>query len=218
MRARRRWWGVVLESAALRSRIALAWLFVALPSLALAQAASTSASPAPAAGESSTATEPELKPGIPGLKMTDVRDHKHLWREINELQSWERSNRISVAEYRGKTIEKTAQFLGFAGADAENFNGTARRAVAAVREAFERTRRSDADPSNPDPQYDAAIHAAVEQLTDLLKSEPRHELFRPDCTKWLLRLAFGPKESKEAQEAKTPPPAETGPKPSPIGR
>ena len=70
-------------------------------------------------------TEPEFKPGIPGMKMVDVRDHKFLWREIKELQSWERSDRISVAEYRSKVIEKTAHFLELDGTTADEFATTA---------------------------------------------------------------------------------------------
>jgi hypothetical protein len=149
-----------------------------------------------------TAQAPELKPGIPGLKMVDVRDHKHLWREIEELQTWERGDRISVAEYRGKVIEKTVQFLGFEEASAKGFTTAAAEAVAGLRESFRAGRRADVDPAEAQALLDSGLTTAVTRVTSLLRKEPRHELFAPDCKKWLLRLAFGPSEAKEAKEAK----------------
>lgn len=143
---------------------------------------------------------PELKPGIAGLTMADVRDHKHLWREIEELQVWEHGDRISVAEYRTKVIEKTAQFLGFQGAAAEGFTKAASGAVASLREAFRDSRRAEVDPVEGQALLDSGLAAAVAQVAAHLRKEPRHELFAPDCKKWLLRLAFSPSEAKEARE------------------
>jgi hypothetical protein len=145
---------------------------------------------------------PELKPGIPGLKMADVRDHKHLWREIEELQAWENGDRISVAEYRSKVMEKTAQFLGFEGAAADGLTQAAAAAVAGLRESFHASRRTDLDPAGAQALFDSGLATAVTRVTSLLRKEPRHELFAPDCKKWLLRLAFGPSEAKEAREAR----------------
>ena len=156
-----------------------------------------------AAQEASQALE--LKPGIPGLKMADVRDHKHLWREIEELQVWEHGDRISVAEYRGKVIEKTAQFLGFEGAAAEGFTNAATQAVAGLRESFRASRQAGLDPAAAQEAFDSGLATAETRLTSLLRKEPRHDLFAPDCKKWLLRLAFGPSEAKEAREAKEAP-------------
>lgn len=154
------------------------------------------------AAQEPTPKAPELKPGVPGLKMADVREHSHLWREIEELQTWERSERISVAEYRSKVIEKTAQFLGFEGAAAQELTAAAAGAVADVRESFRASRRADLDPAEGQAVLDAGLTAAVARVTAHLRKEPRHELFAPDCKKWLLKLAFGPSEAKEAKEAK----------------
>jgi hypothetical protein len=143
---------------------------------------------------------PEFKPGIPGLKMADVREHKHLWREIEELQSWERSERITVAEYRAKVIEKTTVFLGFGGDAATAFSTLAAQSVTGLREAFAAGRKTDIDPSRPDSEFAAELTATVERVTSKLSPEPRHQLFVPDVKKWLLRLAFGPSEAKEAKE------------------
>ncbi len=149
-----------------------------------------------------TAQAPELKPGIPGLKMVDVRDHKHLWREIEELQTWERSDRISVAEYRGKVVEKTVQYLGFEEAAAKDFTTAAAEEVAGLRESFRAGRGADVEPAEAQALLDSRLATAVTRVTSLLRKEPRHELFAPDCKKWLLRLAFGPSEAKETKEAK----------------
>ena len=148
------------------------------------------------------AETPELKPGIPGLKMVDVRDHKHLWREIEELQTWERGDRISVAEYRVKVIEKTAQFLGFEEAAAKEFTTAASAAVAGLRESFRSSRRSDLDPIGSQAVLDAGLAAAEKRVNAQLGDQPRHRLFAPDCKKWLLKLAFGPSEAKEEKEGK----------------
>lgn len=158
-------------------------------------------------------TAPELKPGISGLKMADVREHSHLWREIGELQTWERSERISVAEFRSKVIEKTAQFLGFEGDAAQEFTTAAAGAVAGVRDSFRASRQPDLDPVEGQAVLDAGLTEAVARVTARLRKEPRHELFAPDCKKWLLKMAFGPSEAKEAKEAKVAKAAE----PSPAG-
>jgi len=147
-------------------------------------------------------TEPEFKPGIPGMKMVDVRDHKFLWREIEELQSWERSDRISVAEYRSKVIEKTAHFLELDGTAANEFATTASEAVTTVRTSFRQRQPSGEDQSGIQGQFSIDLGAAATRIASLLQQEPRQKLFVPECKKWLLRLAFGPREAKEAREAK----------------
>ena len=48
--------------------------------------------------------------------------------------------------------------------------------------------------------FTADLEAAVGHLEAQMEGEPRHRLFAPDCKKWLLKLAFGPKEAKEARE------------------
>lgn len=142
-------------------------------------------------------TQPEFKPGIPGMRMVDVRDYKFLWYEINELQDWERTNRISVAEYRNKAIEKTVHFLELEGDSGETFTAAAAEAVANVRESFRKY-----PPVGEDRQFSSDLEAAVGGLNGLLGEAPRHQLFAPECKKWLLKLAFGPREAKEAKEAK----------------
>lgn len=156
----------------------------------------------PAEAKAASEAAPELTPGIPGLKMADVRDHRHLWREIEELQTGERADRISVAEYRSKVIEKTAQFLGFKGSAGQEFTTAAAGAVAGVRDSFRAGRRPEVDPAAGQALFDTGLDEAVARLTAQLRKEPRHELFAKDCKKWLLRLAFGPSEAKEAREAK----------------
>ena len=140
--------------------------------------------------------EPVFTPGIPGVRMEDVRDHRFLWREIEELQLWERRDRISVAEYRSKAIEKTSHFLGLDGAAADEFAASASEAVATVRESF-----FQEHPRGVENKFSSDLDAAATQVTSLLQEEPRHQLFAPECKKWLLKLAFGPGEAKEAREA-----------------
>ncbi|TMA44889.1 MAG: hypothetical protein E6J83_08355 [Deltaproteobacteria bacterium] len=135
--------------------------------------------------------EPEFSSGIPGLKMADVRDYKLLWREIEELQQWELGDRISVAEYRSKTIEKTADFLGLAGSAANRFTTVASDTLASIRESFFRRGRVDADPQVAEAEFYSGMRGGVTRVTSLLGEEPRHRLFAPDCKKWLLQLAFG---------------------------
>ena len=177
-----------------------------LTALLAAHGAGAAQGPAPAAppAEAKAASEaaPELTPGIPGLKMADVRDHRHLWREIEELQTWERADRISVAEYRSKVIEKTAQFLGFKGSAGQEFTTAAAGAVAGVRDSFHAGRRPEVDSAEGQAMFDTGLDEAVARLTAHLRKEPRHELFAKDVKKWLLKLAFGPSEAKEAREAK----------------
>lgn len=145
---------------------------------------------------------PVFNPGISGLKMVDVRDHKFLWREIAELQRWENSERISIAEFRSKVTEKTAHFLGFGGAEAAAFSTAARDAVAGVRESFQMMRQSGENPGGVGTRFSADLSAAVNHITLLLQDEPRHKLFAPECKKWLLKLAFGPNENKEDRQAR----------------
>ncbi len=153
---------------------------------------------APATAGLEAPGEPEFKPGIPGLKMADVRDHKHLWRELEELQSWEHGDRLSVAEYRSKAIEKTVQFLAFRSAAGAQFGSVAAEAVEAIRQAFQQ--RRSGEPGEMEKKFSQDLAATVERVTSLLGDEPRHRLFEPECKKWLLRLAFGPSEAKEAEE------------------
>ena len=153
---------------------------------------------APEAGAPARA-EPEFKPGIPGLKMVDVRDHKFLWREIDELQAWERGERITVAEYRSKAIEKTAHFLELEGAVADDFIAASAAAVDSVRKSFFE-RQANGETSGVEGGFSSELRAATLRLTSLLQEEPRHLLFAPGCKKWLLKLAFGPSEAKEKQE------------------
>ena len=145
--------------------------------------------------------EPEFEPGIPGLKMVDVRDHKFLWREIEELQIWERGDRITVAELRSKAIEKTAHFLELEGAEADEFITAAAEAVDGVRKSFRHRQPTGGETSGVAGQFSTDLGAATGRLTSLLQDEPRHRLFAPGCKKWLLKLAFGPREPKEAREA-----------------
>jgi len=165
-----------------------------VPAASLAEATRESASP----GEPvASGTEPIFKPGIPGVRMEDVRDHRFLWREIEELQLWERRDRISVAEYRSKAIEKTSQFLELGDSAADEFAVTASEAVTALRESFRQ-----GHPRSVDAPFSDDLAVAVTRVTSLLQEEPRHLLFAPDCKKWLLTLAFGPKESKESKESR----------------
>jgi hypothetical protein len=186
---------------ALAGCMAVVAAVILVPCWAGAEEARSSAQEAGPPGAKGSGAEPEFRPGIPGLKIVDVRDHKFLWREIEELQIWERGDRISIAEYRSKVIEKTAHFLGLGGAAADEFAAAASGAVATIRESFHQTRRVDGDLSAAEAQFSADMSAAVARISSLLKKEPRHQLFAPDCKKWLLRLAFGPKEAKEAREA-----------------
>lgn len=170
--------------------------------------ASDWAVPVPRSAEEAVAStpsgpEPEFEPGIPGLKMVDVRDHKFLWREIDELQIWERGDRITVAEYRSKAIEKTTHFLELEGAVADEFVAAAAVAVDSVRQSFfDRRQAGNGETSGLEIDFASKVQSAADRLTSLLEGEPRHQLFAPGAKKWLLKLAFGPKESKEARESK----------------
>ena len=137
-------------------------------------------------------------PGIPGIQMLDVRDYKFLWREIEELQSWERGDRLSVAEFRSKVVEKTTQFLELRGPEADAFSRVSSEAVASIRESFG-TRHGGPD-SAVGASFSSDLHVAVDRVGSLLGDAPRHQLFTPSCKKWLLKLAFGPSEAKEARE------------------
>ena len=154
-----------------------------------------------AAKAAAPATEPEFKPGIPDLTMDDVREYKHLWREFEELQVWERSDRLSVAEFRSKAIEKMAHYLGVEGAAADDFDAAAGAAIAAIRTSFKTRGEAAGQPGGMEARFSADLAAATASLTGVLDQErPRHQLFEPDGKKWLLKLAFGPKEAKEARE------------------
>lgn len=197
----RRWRGVLRIPAG--GWLALVSFLTLVPGRAEAQEAlkagpesvEVAAQPAPPA-------EPEFKPGIPGLKMVDVRDHKQLWRDIEELQVRESGHGISIAEYRRQAIDKTSLFLGLEGAAADRFMVGASEEVAKLREAFLRTRRADAETGPGADPFSADLAAAAARLGDLLGQKPRHQLFLPDGKKWLLRLAFGPREDREAKEVK----------------
>lgn len=152
------------------------------------------------AAKGDSSAEPVFRPGIPGVKMQDVRDYKFLWREIEQLQKWERGDRISVAEYRSKVIEKTAHFLEFSGAAVDEFAAAAAQAVAGVRESLQQMRRAGENPGDLDTRFSSDLRAAVSRVTSFLRDEPRHQLFAPECKKWLLKLAFGPREAKEDRE------------------
>ncbi len=180
--------------------IARAALLPALFLVPCGAGAEEARAPAPQAVE----TEPEFRPGIPSLKMVDVRDHKLLWRDIEELQVWERGDRISIAEYRTKVIEKTAHFLGLDGAAADGFTAAAAAAVAAVRESFLHHPPIGGESGDVDSRFSSDLAAAVTRVSSLLRQEPRHRLFAPGCKKWLLKLAFGPGEAKEARADRTP--------------
>ena len=161
--------------------------------------AGTERAASPAANAAS-GDEPEFRSGIPGLKMADVRDYKLLWREIEELQQWRRAGRISVAEYRSKVIEKTAHFLGLGGSAADQFAAVASEAVSTVRESFFRRGQVDADPRVAEAEFYSDMRGGVTRVTSLLGEEPKHRLFAPECKKWLLQLAFGSSEAREAQQ------------------
>lgn len=153
-----------------------------------------------AAGAS--ATEPELKPGIPGLKMADVRDHNHLWREIEELQGWEVGNRISIAEYRNKAIEKTGQFLGFEGEAATSFASASMATVLALRDASRASSNPEISAEESDKIYREGLASAESRMNALLTDQPRHQVFKPKVRLWLLRLALGPDNREEDRENK----------------
>lgn len=153
----------------------------------------------PALAQDERRDEPEFEPGIPGLKMVDVRDQKFLWREIDELQSWERGGRLTVAEFRGKAIEKTVHYLELRGAAAEAFTAAATEAVTSVRASFDR--RVGGPTGAREERLSADLGDATARLLSLLGDAPRHQLFAPEAKRWLLRLAFGPREAKEAREA-----------------
>ncbi|MEM7349251.1 MAG: hypothetical protein AAF657_00500 [Acidobacteriota bacterium] len=154
------------------------------------------AKPIVASVEKSSA-EPEFKAGIPRLKMVDVRDHKFLWREIAELQIWERGERLTVREFRSKAIEKTAHYLELEGAEADEFVAAASEAVVQVREAF----RANKPVVGNENRFAEELESVKTHLASLLQDRPRHHLFEPGFTKWLLKLALGPKAAKEAREA-----------------
>lgn len=143
----------------------------------------------------------ELEPGIPDLRMEDVRDHKFLWREIDELASWEHGDRITVAEYRSKVVEKTAHFLGLGVAAADELAAVATVEVAAIRAAFRDRPETGGATSGVEGRFSSDLAAATARVTALLGDEPRHQLFAPETKRWLLKLAFSPREAKERQES-----------------
>lgn len=148
------------------------------------------------------AAEPELKPGIPGLKMADVRDHNHLWRELQELQEWEVDNRLSIADFRTKSIEKTAQFLGFEGAEAERFSSVSMETLTSLRAASRASKDAKLSMVESEEIYKAGLDSAVVRMQGLLQDKPRHQVFEPKLKLWLLKLALGPSDAEEQREAK----------------
>ncbi len=192
-----------MRGAALAGRFAVVAAAILVPCGTGADEARSSAQEAGSPGaKGPPGEEPEFRSGIPGLKMVDVRDHKLLWREIEELQRWERADRISIAEYRSKVIEKTTHFLGLGGAAADKFAAAASEAVETVRESFLQGRRAGGEPSGAQSQFSSEMSGAVTRVVSFLQQKPRHQLFAPECKKWLLKLAFGPKEAKEAKQGK----------------
>lgn len=141
--------------------------------------------------------EPVFTPGIPGMTMKDVRDHKFLWHEIGELQNWEHDNRISIADYRNKAIEKTAHYLELDGKDNDKFVVTARETIAEVKQAIREN-----PPVNGNRVFESELNTAIAKMNSLLSDAPRHQLFEPEWKKWLLKLALGPNSRKEAKQAK----------------
>lgn len=152
-------------------------------------------------------SEPEFKPGIAGLRMEDVRDHKFLWREIDELQIWERGDRITVAEFRTKMIEKTTHFLELDGATADEFATAVTQAMANLRSSLQASRQGRTFDYYGDGWTDgedtvaADLRAAADLVASVLGDAPRHQLFVPHTEKWLLKLTLGPSRAKEAKEA-----------------
>lgn len=142
------------------------------------------------------AAEPEFKPGIPGMRMVDVRDHKFLWYEIEQLQDWERTDRISIADYRTKVIEKTVHYLQLDGDDGEEFISVTRETISELREAFRKH-----PPVYERKEFSSFLRASVARMNTLLGEAPRHQLFAPESKKWLLKVAFGPNERKESKQA-----------------
>lgn len=193
---RHRQFGLVGAGLALVAAILVPCVAGAQEALPAHQDSTTSAS------KDVSGTQPEFKPGIPGLKMADVRDHKHLWHDIEELQSWEYGDRISIAEYRSKSIEKVSHFLGLGGGDAARFSATVSEAVGSIRASFRA--RQGGEPGEMEASFSADLGASVARVTSLLRNEARHQLFEPECKKWLLQLAFGPSEAKESKESKDP--------------
>ena len=203
MKARKTMESIGTKAPAMAGAVALLMLVLVILFAIVAPGLGAGAEPARSSlQETAPADEPTFKAGIPGLTMVDVRDHKFLWREIEELQSWERAERITIAEYRSKVIEKTIHFLELEGAEADEFSAVGSNAVASTREAFARMRRPGGDPRGDGAVLSAGLHSAAARVGSLMQEgKPRHQLFTPGCKKWLLKLAFGPKESKEAQQS-----------------
>lgn len=156
----------------------------------------------PSVEEGSQETPPaeaEFRSGIPGLTMVDVRDHRFLWREFEQLQTWEQVDRISIVEFRSKVIEKTSHFLQLDDAAAREFAKAASETVAAIREPFHRSPAAGERQGGVGDRLSAEIDKGVTRMTSLLAGDPRHRLFAPDIKKWLLKLAFGPDEREEAK-------------------
>lgn len=165
-----------------------------------AEGPASSAVAAPSAGAQPPA-EPAFKPGVPGLTTADVREHKTFWRAFEELQKSEYSNRITIAEYRRRAVDQAAQFLQLRGTAAKDFTAAASGAIITINESFLRWRRTNGEAAAEEARFETDLTAAIARVSSLLKDKPRHQLFEPDCRKWLLRLAFGPKAAKEAKEA-----------------
>lgn len=177
-------------------------LLAALVAFSSATTGLAGAAEEPSSAPASTA-EPELKPGIPGLKMADVRDHNHLWRELEELQEWEVSNRITIADFRNKAIEKTGQYLGLEGEAAKTFATSSLAVVLGFRDASRASGKPERSVEESDQLYRQALESAESQMKGLLTDQPRHQVFQPKLRTWLLRLALGPDNREEDRESQT---------------
>ena len=65
-----------------------------------------------------------------------------------------------------------------------------------MRTAFAERGRTGGNLGGLNSPFSADLRASVERLAAQLGEEPRHELFAPECKKWLLKLAFGPRENR----------------------
>lgn len=97
-------------------------------------------------------------------------------------------------------IEKTAHFLELSGKSALRFTRAASQAVVDVRASFHH-RREGGRTAGGD-RLAADLNKASARVTSHLQAKPRHRLFAPDTKRWLLKLAFGPQERKEAREVR----------------